>query len=80
MAEFATEFPYITLDLELQCGVGMIMLTIFMLLAIRWLARKTKPNKRQKDYVLVAIYMSLNAGFIGVIFLLHYIFSTVFSG
>lgn len=79
MEKFATEFPYTTLDLELQFGVGMIMFMIFILLAIRWLARKTKPNKRQKDYALVAVYMSLNAGFIGVIFLLHYIFSTIFS-
>lgn len=79
MEKFATEFPYTALDLELQCGVGLIMFMIFMLLAIRWLARKTKPNKRQKDYALVAIYMSLNAGFMGVIFLLHYIFSTIFS-
>lgn len=79
MEKFATEFPQTTLDFELQFGVSMVMFTIFMLLAIRWLVKKTKPNKRQKDYVLVAIYMSLNAGFMGVIFLLHYIFSTIFS-
>lgn len=80
MGKFATEFPYTTLDLELQFGIGMVMFCIFMLLVIRHLAKKTKLNKRQKDYALVAIYMSLNAGFIGVIFLLYYIFSTVFSG
>lgn len=34
MGEFATEFPYTTLDLELQFGVCMIMFMIFMLLAI----------------------------------------------
>lgn len=37
-------------------------------------------DKRQKDYALVAIYMSLNAGFMGVVSVLYYIFSTVFSG
>ena len=70
---------YETLPRELQFGVSMIVFAIFMLLAIRWLVKRNKPNERQKDYVLVAIYMSLNAGFIGVIFLLHYIFSTIFS-
>lgn len=79
MGEFATEFPYTTLDLELQFGVGMVLFCIFMLLVIQHLAKKTKLNKRQKDYALVAIYMSLNAAFIGVIFLLHYIFSIIFS-
>lgn len=74
------EFTYEMLPRELQFGVSMMVFAIFMLLTIRWLAKRHKPNERQKDYALVAIYMSLNAGFIGVIFLLHYIFSTVFSG
>jgi hypothetical protein len=72
---------YETLPRELQFGVSMIVFAIFMLLlTIRWLAKRHKPNERQKDYALVAIYMSLNAGFIGVISVLYYIFSTVFSG
>ena len=71
---------YETLLLELQFGVSMIVFAIFMLFTIRWLAKRHKPIERQKDYVLVAIYMSLNAGFVGVIALLYYIFSTVFSG
>jgi hypothetical protein len=79
MGRFATEFAYTTLDRELQFGVGMVLFCVFMLLVIRHLAKKTKLNKRQKDYALVAIYMSLNAGFVGVIVLLHYIFSTIFS-
>ena len=74
------EFTYEMLPRELQFGVSMMVFAIFMLLTIRWLAKRHKPNERQNDYALVAIYMSLNAGFIGVIFLLHYIFSTVFSG
>ena len=74
------EFTYEMLPRELQFGVSMMVFAIFMLLTIRWSAKRHKPNERQKDYALVAIYMSLNAGFIGVIFLLHYIFSTVFSG
>ena len=71
---------YETLPRELQFGISMIVFAIFMLLTIRWLAKRNKPNERQKDYVLVAIYMSLNAGFVGVISVLYYIFSIVFSG
>ena len=71
---------YETLPRELQFGVSMIMFAIFMLLTIRWLAKRNKPNERQKDYALVAIYMSLNAGFIGVISVLYYIFSSILSG
>lgn len=74
------EFAYEMLPRELQFGVSMIVFAIFMLLTIRWLAKRHKPNERQKDYALVAIYMSLNAGFVGVIAILYYIFSTVFSG
>lgn len=74
------EFTYETLPLELQFGISMIVFAIFMLLGIRWLAKKTKPNERQKDYVLVAIYMSLNAGFIGIVSVLYYIFSTALKG
>ena len=74
------EFTYEMLPRELQFGVSMIVFAIFMLLTIRWLAKRHKPNERQKDYALVAIYMSLNADFVGVIALLYYIFSTVFSG
>ena len=47
---------------------------------LRERAKRHKPNERQKDYALVAIYMSLNAGFMGVVSVLYYIFSTVFSG
>lgn len=71
---------YETLPRELQFGVSMIVFAIFMLLTIRWLAKRHKPTERQKDYVLVAIYMSLNAGFMGIVSILYYIFSTVFSG
>ena len=71
---------YETLPRELQFGVSMIVFAIFMLLTIRWLAKRRKPTERQKDYALVAIYMSLNAGFMGVVSILYYIFSTVFSG
>lgn len=71
---------YETLPRELQFGVSVIVFAIFMLLTIRWLAKRHKPNERQKDYALVAIYMSLNAGFMGVVSVLYYIFSTVFSG
>lgn len=74
------EFTYEMLPRELQFGVSMIVFAIFMLLTIRWLAKRHKPNERQKDYVLVAIYMSLNAGFMGIVSILYYIFSTVFSG
>lgn len=71
---------YETLPRELQFGVSMIVFAIFMLLTIRWLSKRQKPTERQKDYALVAIYMSLNAGFMGVVSVLYYIFSTVFSG
>lgn len=74
------EFTYEMLPRELQFGVSMIVFAIFMLLTIRWLSKRQKPNERQKDYALVAIYMSLNAGFMGVVSVLYYIFSTVFSG
>lgn len=74
------KFAYAALLLELPLGIGMIVFAIFMLLTIRWLAKRHKPTERQKDYALVAIYMSLNAGFIGVVSVLYYIFSTVFSG
>lgn len=74
------KFAYAALPLELQLGMGMIVFAIIMSLSIRWLSKRQKPNERQKDYVLVAIYMSLNAGFIGVVSVLYYIFSTVFSG
>lgn len=71
---------YETLPRELQFGVSMIVFAIFMLLTIRWLAKRHKFNGRQKDYALVAIYMSLNAGFMGVVSILYYIFSTVLKG
>lgn len=71
---------YETLPRELQFGVSMIVFAIFMLLTIRWLVKRHKPNERQKDYVLVAIYMSLNAGFMGVVSVLYYIFSTMLNG
>lgn len=71
---------YETLPRELQFGVSMIVFAIFMLLTIRWLAKRHKPNGHQKDYALVAIYMSLNAGFMGVVSILYYIFSTVLKG
>ena len=74
------EFTYEMLPRELQFGVSMIGFAIFMLLTIRWLAKRHKPTERQKDYALVAIYMSLNAGFMGIVSILYYIFSTVFSG
>lgn len=80
MEKFATESTFEMLPPELQFGISMIVFAIFMLLGIRWLAKKTKPNEHQKDYVLVAIYMSLNAGFVGIVSVLYYIFSTVFSG
>lgn len=74
------EFTYEMLPRELQFGVSMIVFAIFMLLTIRWLAKRHKPNECQKDYALVTIYMSLNAGFMGVVSVLYYIFSTFFSG
>lgn len=80
MEKFATEFTFEMLPPELQFGISMIVFAIFMILGIRWLTKRHKPTERQKDYALVAIYMSLNAGFIGVIAILYYIFSTVFSG
>lgn len=69
---------YETLPRELQFGVSMIVFAIFMLLTIRWLAKRHKPNERQKDYALVAIYMSLNAGFMGCCFCLVLYFFNCF--
>lgn len=73
MAEFAHEI----LLLELPLGVGMIVFALFVLLVIRWLQKRQKSDNRLKDYIFDLIHMMLLVtGFIGVIFVSHYIFST----
>lgn len=76
MAEFVHEI----LLLELPFGVGMIVFALFMLLVIRWLQKMQKSDNRLKDYIFDLIYMMpLATGFMGMIFVLHYIFSTISS-
>ena len=73
MAEFAHEI----LLIELPFGVGMIVFALFVLLVIRWLQKRQKSDNRLKNYIFDLIHMMLLAtGFIGVIFVSHYIFST----
>lgn len=76
-----TESLYEILPLEVQGGVYMIDLSIFMVLGILFLAKKVmKPKGDQVYCVIAAIHMSLSAGLVGILIILHYIFSTVFSG
>lgn len=63
---------YETLPRELQFGVSMIVFAIFMLLTIRWLAKRHKPTERQKDYALVAFLMLL-IGVLVIFFLLNFV-------
>ena len=74
-----TESLYETLPLEVQGGGYMIGLSIFMVLGILFLAKKVKPKGDQIYCVLAALHMSLSAGLAGILIILHYIFSTVFS-
>ena len=71
---------YETLPLEVQGGGYMIGLAIFMVLGILFLAKKVKPKGDQVYCVIAAIHMSLSAGLVGILIILHYIFSAVFSG
>lgn len=68
---------YETLPRELQFGVSMIVFALFVLLVIRWLQKRQKSDNRLKNYIFDLIHMMLLVtGFIGVIFVSHYIFST----
>lgn len=76
MAAFAHEI----LLIELPFGVGMIVFALFALLVIRWLQKRQKSDNRLKNYIFDLIHMMLLVtGFIGVIFVSHYIFSTLYS-
>lgn len=74
------EFAYAALSLELQLGMGMIVFAIIMLLPIRWLSKRQKPSDCQRDFVFDVYVILFATGLTGSIFVLHYIFSTMFNG
>ena len=70
------EFTYAALPLELSFGMGMIMFAVIMLLPIRWLSKRQKPSNCQRDFVFDVYMILFVTGLTGLIFVLHYIFST----
>lgn len=70
------EFTYAALPLELSLGMGMIMFAVIMLLPIRWLSKRQKPSDCQRDFVFDVYMILFVTGLTGLIFVLHYIFST----
>ena len=74
------KFTYAVLPLELHLGVGMILFALFMLLPIRWLSKRQKPSDYQRDFVFDVYMILFMTGLTGSIFVLHYIFSTMFNG
>lgn len=74
------KFAYAALPLELLFGMGMIVFAIIMSLPIRWLSKRQKPSSCQRDFIF-DVYVILTAvGLTGSIFVLRYIFSTMFNG
>ena len=74
------EFIYTASSLELLLGMGMIMFAIIMSLPIRWLSKRQKPSDCQRDFVFDVYVILFSTGLTGLIFVLHYIFSTMLNG